>query len=79
MKLAGLFNLFGSCATSFAAAVWAFEANLGLLAAFAIYAIGGAVMMLGVTALMCVNKRSSGHLAVRPKRAVTARLIEIKT
>lgn len=54
MKLNGLILLFLSCGLSFTAAVWAFTAGFGLIVAFFVYAFGGALLVLGFTALAFV-------------------------
>lgn len=78
MNFNGLFLLFGSCTTSFLAAVWVFQAGFGLLAAFFVYAVGGAFLMLAMAALAVFGPtQMKPQLAKRP-RAVVGRLVAIR-
>lgn len=79
MKL--IFPLVAACSLSFAGAVFAFTAGWGLLAAFAVYALGGAAMMIVFMALAFVPElfrtepglhRNFGWVADERRRAVHA-------
>lgn len=76
MKLIGLFNLFGSCAISFFAAIMVFKAGYGVMAAFFVYAFGGAFLMVFATSMLFVPGLVSRRRATSP--AVHARLVGLR-
>lgn len=54
MKPNTLMLMFVSCGISFVAAAWMFTAGYGLMAAFCIYAFGGAALMMVTSVLICL-------------------------
>ena len=78
MKLLGLFNLFGSCAASFTAAVLVFQMGYGLIAAFLAYAFGGAFLMILMTTLMFVVPQVYNVAVPDEREVIKAKLIEIR-
>lgn len=78
MNINGLVLLFGSCATSFCLAVWVFMAGYGLIAAFLVYAVGGAMIMLGMAALLFMGPTVLKPAFAPRETTVKARLVEVR-
>ena len=78
MNINGLVLLFGSCATSFFLAVWVFMAGYGLIAAFLVYAIGGAMILLGMAALVYLGPTMLKPAFAPRKKSVKARLVAVR-